>query len=174
MVGDLVVIDVVDVDAPGALAHLLRDDRGVEVALQHVGRGAKAGVGPSAVYAWQDVERACRAACHRSFMISATVRTTPRVNPLGLVRNQANVCRAPADPRAAPEAAHGEHGARRVASEEIAQGQSVVGKQPGTIGRALLDDRHLLAGSRSRLDPGHGRTSERPEPCSTVPCRIPS
>ena len=34
MVGDLVVIDVVDVDALGALAHLLRDDRGVEVALQ--------------------------------------------------------------------------------------------------------------------------------------------
>ena len=73
----------------------------------------------------------CRAACHRSFMISATVRTTPRVKPLGLVRNQANVCRAAADPRPLAEAAHGEHGARRVAGEEVAQGQSVVGKQPG-------------------------------------------
>ena len=97
--GDLVVIDVVDVDALGALAHLLRDDRGVEVTLQHVGGGAKAGEGPSAVDAWQDVEPCLSGACHRSFMISATVRTTPRVKPLGLVRNQANVCRAAADPR---------------------------------------------------------------------------
>ena len=102
--GDLVVVDIVDVDALGPFPHLLRDHRRVEIALQHVGGGSKTGEGPSAVDARQDVE-ACsvgRPATAPS-MISATVRTIPRVKPWGLVRNQANVCRAAADPRAAAE-----------------------------------------------------------------------
>jgi hypothetical protein len=52
MVGNLVVIDIVDVDAPRPLPHLLRDYRGVEIALQHIGGGSKNGEGPSAVDAW--------------------------------------------------------------------------------------------------------------------------
>src|SRR3954454_22887410 len=49
MVGDLVVVDVVDVDAAGALAHLLGDDGGVEVAAPHVRRRPEGREGPAAV-----------------------------------------------------------------------------------------------------------------------------
>ena len=102
MVSDLVVVDVVDVDALRPLPHLLRDDRGVEIALQHVGGGSKYGKGPSAMDAWQDVEACLSGGLPPLFQISASVLTSPRVKPLGLVRNQANVCRVAADPRPPP------------------------------------------------------------------------
>src|SRR5688572_3232383 len=56
MVGDLVVIDVVDIDALCSPAHLFGDDGCVEIPLQDVGGGAESGVGPSPVNARQDVE----------------------------------------------------------------------------------------------------------------------
>ena len=56
VVGDLVVVNVVDVDALGPLTHFLRNDRGVEIALHDVGGGTKNGEGPAAVNARQDVE----------------------------------------------------------------------------------------------------------------------
>ena len=56
VMGDLVVVDVVGIDALRSLAHFLRDHRGVEIALQHVRRGAKTGECPSAMDPRQNVE----------------------------------------------------------------------------------------------------------------------
>ena len=50
VVSDLVVVDVVDVDAAGAAHHLLAHDCGVEVAQQAVAEGAQAGERPRAVH----------------------------------------------------------------------------------------------------------------------------
>ena len=56
VMGDLVVVDVVGIDAFRPLAHLLSDDRRVEIALQDVRRGPKAGERPSAMDPRQNVE----------------------------------------------------------------------------------------------------------------------
>ncbi len=58
VVRDLVVVDVVDVDAAGASHHLLAHDGGVEVAQQAVAEGAQPGEGPRAVHPRMHVEAA--------------------------------------------------------------------------------------------------------------------
>ena len=85
------------------------------------------------------LRRFCRAACHRSFTTSATVRTTLRVKPCGWVRNQAKVRRVAGEPAGA-EPAHGEDRSRRVAGEEVPQRQPIVSQQPLPGSRPLLDD----------------------------------
>ena len=56
MVGDLVVVDIVDVDAANPAHHLLGDDCRVEVAQETVAECAKAGERPRTVHAGEDVE----------------------------------------------------------------------------------------------------------------------
>jgi hypothetical protein len=56
MMGDLVIVDIVDVDALCPFSHLLRHYRCVQVALQDVAGCAQSSKRPSAMHAWQDVK----------------------------------------------------------------------------------------------------------------------
>ena len=99
------------------------------------------------------LRRFCRAACHRSFTTSATVRTTLRVKPCGWVRNQANVCPGGRRASAGAEPAHRENRSRRIAGEEVSQRQPIVGQQPPPGGCPLLDDRRIAGPVRDQYPP---------------------
>ena len=106
--------------------------------------------------------------------ISATVRTRPRVKPLGLVRNQANVCRAAADPRPPP---------RRL-MVSMARGASPVKRLPTASPSSASNPAPSVARcSMTAASSGRFAIKTRPSSRSyqrkagtpaTVPCRIPS
>ena len=169
MVGDLVVVDVVDIDALRSLAHLLGDDRGVEIALQDIGGGAKSGVGPSPVNSRQDVEPVLSGSLPSLLRPPRRWSVRPRgVKPLGLVRNQANVCRAAADPRPPPRRliVSTARGASPVKRFPRASPSSASNPVPSC--RALLDDRGIVWPVRDQdptkltVVPAKGRNSQPP------------
>jgi hypothetical protein len=170
VVGYLVVVDVVDVDALRTLAHLLCDDRGVEIALQDVGGGAETGEGPSAVNSRQDIEPVLSGSLPSLLRHLGDRPHHAAGEAVGVGKEPGE--RLPCERRspAGTEAAHRQDGAGGVAGEEVAYRQPVVGKQAGPGCRALLDDRGIVGPIRDQdSTSAPGRTSERPG--LPPPCR---
>ncbi len=139
VVGDLVVVHVVDVDRPEPLEHVLRDQDGVEVAQRTVGDAAQQGGLPVPLTAGLDV------AADRSpglEPVTGELGDGPRDRP-GESRRRHDELRDGLSGllTAARAAAHGEHGRRRVTGEQVADAHPAVDQQSLAGGHGCFDDR---------------------------------
>src|SRR4029453_8047986 len=120
MMGDLVVIDVVDVDALRSLAHRLGDDSCVEIALENIGRGAQSGVGPSPVNPRQDVEPVLAGCLPAPLRPLADRPYQAAGEAVGIAEEPRKCLPCDRGPATAAKAAHCQYRVGRVAGEEVA------------------------------------------------------
>ena len=144
MVGDLVVVDVVDEDALCSLAHLLSDDRSVEIALQHVGGGAQTGVGPAPVNARQDIEAVLAGSLPALLDHFGDGPYHPAAEAVGVGQEPGERLPGGRGPAGDAEAAHRQDGTGCVTGEEVAEGKPVIGEQTSPSCCSLLDDRGIV------------------------------
>ena len=140
VVSDLVVVDEVHVDAPGAAQHLPADERHVQVAQHAVAHRPEEGEGPRPM--------------HSGYDVPPPLLTGLETLAQGLGRRTCEAAREPVGsqhepgdrlarlPRAPPELdpAHGQHVGCRIAREQVGDGHAVVGQQSESVAGSLLDD----------------------------------
>src|SRR4029453_2613331 len=153
VMGDLVVVDVVDEDALPSLAHLLGDDRSVEIALEHIGGGAQSGVGPSPVNSRQDVEAVLAGSLPALLRHLGDGPYPPAAEAIGVGQEPGERLPSGRGPAGDAEAAHRKDGAGRVAGEEVASGEAFIAKQPRPTRRALLGERGIVWPVRNQDSP---------------------
>ena len=174
MVGDLVVVHVVDVDALGSLTHFLRDHRRVEITLharwwRREGRRRSIHGGRAA--------GCCGGSVGRLATAPYQLRNRPHHppgEPLWIGQEPGEGAPCGSGVASLAEVAHRQDGARRVTGEQIAEGKPVVGKQPVPF----VTRCSMMAASGPRLairtrlsSRSYHRKAGTP---ATVPCRSPA